>query len=601
MKARLHGVALAVLAALPSAYAQQAVEKGERIEVTGSRLATSSDVESASPIAVIKAEDIKMDGFQSIELVLNNYPQFFADQGNRISNSATGTATANLRALGPERTLVILNGKRMPTGSPFSYAFAPDLNQIPTPLIQRIEVLTGGASAVYGSDAIAGVVNFILNDHFEGVQGDVAYDFYNHRQGNPAAAAVLAHNYALPGDKSMDGSSTNASLTMGGNFARDKGNATLSLRYFKSDALLQSERDYSACALTLDSKNNLACGGSQTGYPGLFVNFGAVQPDLSTPSRRLTMDRTSGAVRNYIRPADDYNYAPLNYYQRPQERYGTYALASYEVTPEAKVYAEFGFHDDHTRAQIAPSGLFGVETFVKWENPLLSNDWRSHLMFVDSAGNAATGPGTTADVVISRRNVDGGGRVDDIRLTSFRDVLGVKGTVANRWDYDTYFQTSRVIYNEAYFHSFSNSRGLRALDVVPNPANGAPVCASVLNGSDPNCVPYNVWSPTGVTPAALAYLEVPGFQKATVSQQVIGGTVSANLADYGIRLPKTRGGVEIALGFERRTERLDFNADAEFATGDLAGQSQPVRDVHGGFTVNEVFGEVRVPVGDVLN
>src|SRR5258706_15830301 len=154
MKARLHGVALAVLAALPSAYAQQAVEKGERIEVTGSRLATSSDVESASPIAVIKAEDIKMDGFQSIELVLNNYPQFFADQGNRISNSATGTATANLRALGPERTLVLLSGKRMPAGSPF--VLSPDLNQVPPQLIQRVEVLTGGASAVYGSDAIAG-------------------------------------------------------------------------------------------------------------------------------------------------------------------------------------------------------------------------------------------------------------------------------------------------------------------------------------------------------------------------------------------------------------------------------------------------------------
>jgi outer membrane cobalamin receptor len=134
MKAKLRRVALAVLAACPPAYAEQAVP-GERIEVTGSRL-PSSDVESTSPVAVIRAEDIRLEGFQSIELVLNNFPQFTADQGTRISNGATGTATANLRALGAERTLVLLNGKRMPAGSPFT--LAPDLNQVPMALIQRV-------------------------------------------------------------------------------------------------------------------------------------------------------------------------------------------------------------------------------------------------------------------------------------------------------------------------------------------------------------------------------------------------------------------------------------------------------------------------------
>src|SRR5688572_22229105 len=227
--------AAGLLCALPFAHAEQAVEKGERIEVTGSRIA-APEVQSTSPIAVVTAAEIKAEGYPSLEHILNNLPQLVASQGSRVSSGATGTATASLRGLFPERTLVLVNGKRLPAGSP--YILAPDLNQIPVHLISRIEILTGGASAVYGSDAIAGVINIILDDQFEGVRGEVAYDFYNHRQKHGLMGALLRESgYELPPDKPRDGATTSVNLTMGGNFANDKGNAVVSFAYVKSDAL----------------------------------------------------------------------------------------------------------------------------------------------------------------------------------------------------------------------------------------------------------------------------------------------------------------------------------------------------------------------------
>ena len=153
----------------------------EKITVTGSRIRVSTVTEGASPITVVGAADIKSDGVKNTESLLNNLPQVFADQGGSVSNGSTGTATVNLRNLGADRTLVLVNGRRLPQGSPLSTA--ADLNQVPAGLIKRVEVLTGGAGAVYGSDAVAGVVNFILNDRFEGFQFDANLSGFNHQHG----------------------------------------------------------------------------------------------------------------------------------------------------------------------------------------------------------------------------------------------------------------------------------------------------------------------------------------------------------------------------------------------------------------------------------
>src|SRR5439155_924182 len=172
--------------AQPAAQPVRTAEQVERIEITGSRLPVVN-VEGPSPVTTLNAQDIKFDGHAKAEDLLNQLPQVFTSQGSASSNGATGTANVNLRNLGPTRNLVLVNGRRLPAGTPQGGAFsaAADLNQIPAPLVQRVEVLTGGASAVYGSDAITGVVNFIMNDRFEGLQIDLYHSFYNHQQHNP--------------------------------------------------------------------------------------------------------------------------------------------------------------------------------------------------------------------------------------------------------------------------------------------------------------------------------------------------------------------------------------------------------------------------------
>src|SRR5438067_4191619 len=272
-------VALAVCAQF--AYAQQAVqtaERVERIEVTGSRIPTV-EAEGPSPVTVMTQQEIRTDGLSKTEDLLNTLPQVYAAQGSNASNGATGTAQVNLRGLGPTRNLVLLNGRRLPPGSPATggyTAYAADLNQIPAALIQRVEVLTGGASAVYGSDAISGVVNFIMNDRFEGLQVDYYHSFYNHQQNNPnnigglidSRAATNPSQFNRPGDVN-DGTVNGISLLMGRNFADNRGNATMFFGYKKEQPVLQRDRDFSACALT--GGNTFTCGGSSTSFPGRFI------------------------------------------------------------------------------------------------------------------------------------------------------------------------------------------------------------------------------------------------------------------------------------------------------------------------------------------
>ncbi|MEP7155620.1 MAG: TonB-dependent receptor [Betaproteobacteria bacterium] len=566
-----------------------AAQKSEKIEVTGTRI-PPANLEGASPVTVIDAQTIKVDGLRSVESLLNNLPQVMADMGGNVSNGASGTATVNLRGLGPTRTLVLVNGRRLPAGSPRagSATAASDLNQIPAPLIKRIEVLTGGAGAIYGSDAVSGVVNFIMNDNFEGVQVEFNQSFYNHDQQNPRGvstivagrAATNSAQFAVPGDKSSDGKIYDANVLMGANFANGKGNATLFFNYKKEDALLESERDFSACSLGSDAAG-FNCGGSSTSYPGRFFLNGG-----SGPSR--TVANAAGNTRAFNAALDQYNFAPTNFYQRPSERYGFNASAHYDIYENARVYSEFSFHDDHTVSQIAPSGLFGNPFTIRFENPLLTQDWRNDLGLLKA--------GDTSDIVIARRNVEGGGRQDDIRHSSFRTVLGVKGDFGGGvWNYDAFMQTAKVIYQETFKNEFSIARSGRALDAVVGP-NGTVVCRSVIDGSDPNCVPYNLWSLGKITPEQLNYIQTPGFQKGSTEQTIQGATLAADLGTYGWKLPSAKNGIGVAFGIERRVEKLQLDTDTAFTTGDLAGQGGPIIGVVGQYTVKEVFGEIRAPL-----
>jgi iron complex outermembrane receptor protein len=564
---------------MTAAFAQEAAPPMQKVEVTGSRIPTAN-LEGPSPITVMSAKEIKMDGVRSVENLLNNLPQVFADQGGTISNGASGTATVNLRNFGADRTLVLVNGRRLPAGSPSNTA--ADLNQIPAPLIKRVEVLTGGASAIYGSDAVAGVVNFIMVDNFQGAQVELNHSFYNHTQhGGAAADASKARNFPLPGNINADGKIKDGTLLIGGNFAENKGNATVFFSYKKEDALLQSERDFTACSLGgFTAGATLKCGGSGTSFPGRFF----------TAAGQKTVADANGGVRPYVAATDQYNFGPLNYFQRPSERYGFNASAHYDISDKARVYSEAGFHDDHTVAQIAPSGLFGFDASgpnaIHVENPFLSQAWK------DALGLSAANP--TAESTIFRRNVEGGGRQDDIRHTSYRGVLGLKGEIGN-WNYDVFAQLGRVVYAENYLNDFSNNRIGKALDVVLN-SSGVPVCRSALNGTDPACAPYNIWSLGKITPEALKYLQTPGFKQGGTSQSIQGFNLSSDLGEYGLKMPTATNGIGIAMGFEHRTEKLSLRTDSAFESGDLAGQGGPTHGVEGGFSVKDYFVEARMPI-----
>ena len=575
--------------AAPLAYAQQTPpaaepQKIEKIEVTGSRI-PSPTLTSESPVNVISAQDIKYTGLTNTADIVNQLPQAFADQGNMLSNGSSGTATINLRDLGSSRTLVLMNGRRLPAGSPVTGGWPTDINAIPAPLIQRVEILTGGASAVYGSDAVAGVVNFIMNDHFEGVQFDWNYNGYNHQQQDNGIASVVAARaqtnpaqFQVPGDVSLDGRTQDFAMTLGSNFANGKGNATVYFEWRNVDAVLQSTRNFSACAAGSTS-TGFNCGGSGTSYPGRFISGGGFTADQ-------TILNAAGDVRPYVAANDQYNFGPQNYYQRPDTRYLFDAFAHYDASDvpllgNVRTYMEFNFMDDTSTSQIAPSGIFTTGQPLGGDNPLLSDAFKKQF------GIPASGPPPSiADcqsanpppgcLYIGRRNVEGGGRQEYLRHTDYRFVLGAKGTIPytdDKWDYNFWWQNGKVVYAEQYLNDFNKNRINNALDVVS--VNGVPTCRSVVNGTDPNCVPYDIFHTGGVTQAALNYLQTSGFQNGFTDQSVVGLNVTSDLGAYGWTLPWAKDGVGVALGIERRVEKLTLNTDTFFSAFEVAGQGGP--------------------------
>ncbi len=592
---------LAAGAAGAGIYASSAIaEEGEleQIVVTGSRIAQPS-LESTSPVSIISSQDVSLTGTQSVENLVNRMPQAFATQGATISNGASGTATVNLRGLGESRTLVLINARRMAAGDPSFYA--PDLNQIPTPLIERVEVLTGGASAVYGSDAVAGVVNFIMKDNFEGVQLNANTSLYAHRNDDPTVTdMVVAHGGWATAPRSVTGGDAHQlSVLMGSNFADGKGNATLFVGWQKRGSILQSQRDFSSCALGA-SGSSFYCGGSSTSYPGRFRRNNA-----DGSATYGTMDPATG---NLI-PWDSsyqFNYGPLNYFQRPDERWNAAAFMHYDVNDNARAYGEFMFMNDHTRAQIAPSGLFAylpLPVPCDGSNPLITSQW---LNF--ACEGATTGMG---NMMIARRNVEGGGRTDDLSHESSRFVVGVKGKLFDGgWNYDLSGTYSKVLLQETYYNDFSKTRIARALDIVADPATGNPVCQSVLDGTDPNCVPYDLWTVAGhgsaanpaggPSAAAIAYLQIPLLQHGDTQLKTVDFNLSSDLGKYGVKTPWAKDGLALSFGFQYAEQNLSLVTDNAFQTNDGAGQGGPVIGLAGGYNNRDEYLEVRLPIAQEM-
>jgi len=586
----------------PAQPAEAAAAPLQEVVVTGSRLKTPNET-AISPISTVSASDITQTGLTRVEDVLNNLPMVFAGMNSTTSNGADGTASVNLRGLGPQRTLVLVNNRRLAPGPGGTGGVNfSDINEIPAALIERVDILTGGASSVYGADAVAGVVNFVLNTHFEGVQINAGYHFQQHNNSESGTEAIVAAaGYPNPPSEVNTGFGKYASIVMGSNFADNKGNVTTYITYDNQGAALQKSFDYSACNLGPATATTLACGGSSTSATGAFRGFSAA----GAPLFDYTVDPSTGIFRPYNNATDLYNFAPENYYQVPNERWTMGGFLNYEINPHATAYMEVMFTRNTSEAQIAESGDFGNHSFTPCNDPQLT---AQEAAFLCSAANqAAQGfptevvPGFAAPVagvnlVIGRRNVEGGPRIATFASDAARQVIGVRGDITDAWTYDVYAQHSSVDASNGNQNYLSNANIINALNVVPNPVGGAPVCVAVLNGSDPACVPWNIWAPGGVTKAATQYLSVPLLVDNTVTEFVVDGSVTGDLGKYGVQLPTASSGLQVAIGAEYRSEAANFLPDELSQTGNAAGSGGPTVPVAGNFHVGEAFTELRLPL-----
>lgn len=589
------------------------------IVVTGSRI-SRPDLVAQSPVTAVTDEQIRVSGQTRIEDVLNQLPQASVSQSSSVSNGSDGTATANLRNLGDTRTLVLVNGLRLPPGDPSRNAgsvlgSAADLNNIPSILVKRVDVLTGGASAVYGADAVAGVVNFIIDDQFTGLKFDGQTSIANHNNNNATARSVITADprfgsatnpVSLPARSQFDGGSYTASLAAGTKFGPDgTGHISLYGVYHQQDPVLLSARDFGSCPLGSNELDNgpgaaspsqaadyYCAGSSNTAQTSLLTNGGAGGGLGTKPGSRLILTPGSG-IRAYNAPTDGYNYNPTNYFQRPDRRINAGGFLSYKFSDRVEAYANGMFMDDHSLAQIAPSGTFNNVFTLNCSNPLLSN------VQATTFGCAAPGPGSlqTVDVALAKRNVEGGARYDDLRHTDYRFVGGLKGRINDVFSYDVHYQYGATIYREKYLNDLSRTNVQNALNACLTPTGTSLGAAG--------CVPYNIFTGTttlqattaaGVTQNALNYVSVPGYKNGALREQVAGGVIQADLGAVGVKSPFASKGISLAFGPEWRRESLTLNTDNEFATGDLLGQGGQTKSSRGSFSVIEGFVEASVPL-----
>ena len=615
-------------AAIPfSALAQDDVEE---VVVTGTRIA-DPNVTSSSQITSIDGEELLVRGITRVEDYLNDLPQISPGQSITNSNGASGTATANLRNLGCSRTLVLMNGRRMVSGTTGGGNCA-DLNTVPTLLLDKVEVLTGGASSVYGSDAVAGVVNFILDDEFVGMKSSFYHGFYQHKNDNSSLRDLVAsYDYALAPKDVTTGDTEKVSVAFGGEIDGGKGHITAFMEHTDTKPILQGEYDISACALRSGFSG---CGGSSTIPPGRWADFGGY-----TAGGFVNVDPTITGVDFKVlgnefvpRAGQACNYNPTNFFQRPDDRFNSGFFGKYEVSDNAEVYVDMTYMKSESNAQIAYSGTFGNITSLPCYNAFLSEqqynaacgDWTgmggdhapdfasgaaalAYLANLDLAVGDGSILGYKAPLYSLKRNVEGNPRQSIFAYKSFTQTVGVRGDINDNWSYDAYYQTSNVVYNNEYRNDLSVTAINRAVDVVS--VNGVPTCVSALNGTDSTCVPYNLFQ--GGLPGDQGIQGVidggQELQSYIANSTYINGdgeqtTFTAYVTgDTGYSIPGAPGNVSVVAGFESRELSSDFRPDLPSRTGDRSGSGGATLPLGGTYDVDEFFVELGIPVTDTVS
>jgi outer membrane receptor protein involved in Fe transport len=605
----LHIGAIATTATAFSGLAiAQEADVEDTIVVTGTRI-RQPGVVSSSPIYSIGSEEIERQQEPELEKILRLLPVTAPSDGQNVNNGTQGAATIDLRGLGSQRTLVLMNGRRM---VPFNDDGEVDTSMIPTALIERVDIITGGASAVYGSDAIAGAVNVVLKDDFEGVD--------------------LRMNTSRTGEK--DGQDSWIGLTLGTNAADGAANIVLSLGYQERDPILLGDRPLGQLGIETATgagyaqylqglppapapagcggPGSVAAGGSTTTVPTRVAIAGG--PGLGQFRDDGTLQANCGV----------FNFNPFNYYQTPLERYNGTVLATLDVTDDAEVYSAFNYGKTKVVQQVAPSGVFGTGIFTPLANPFIGTQARALMIsqaelgrtnpagatvnvagvpdpanpgdflfhnWNDNNGNGVVDVADDLNIQYRRRTGELGTRSEEYNNEMFQAVVGLRGAITDSWDYDVSFQygeTNRILLRGGYTNLTNFENALQTTDGV--------TCA---NG-DATCVPINVFGGYGsITPAMAAYSGATALQQQDYDQLIGQAFVTGSFEN--LQLPSASTPVAFSFGVEHRDEGASLTPDECLKlapTSCLGGAGGYLLPIDGGFTVNEVFMEALVPLVD---
>lgn len=571
---------------LPKTATTTDADDDQTITVTGTRIVRPNN-KSAAPIVSTTSAEIAAQGATTIEEVLNRLPQIQPNAEQNYADSS-GAQRIKLRSLGFERTLTLVDGLRL------GLVNQMDTSIIPTALVDRIDILSGGASSVYGSDAVSGVVNFILKKNFDGVRLDANYSFYNH-DNRPNAVTEAAGRAFFPARTGManDGRRLNVTASFGKNLFDGAVNITGFVNYRDSALIRTADRSYSACEVTQPTRDGpLVCSvASFTPNGTIIPQSGANRGRqlVNNPLNNGTFVPINSGPNTAANPFDGQSW------QREFNRINTGGFLTARISSDIELYSSALFYRDKSRNpqlnRTLNFGAFGGSPYsLPCNNPFLSASQVQTL-----CGSAA---GTSTYVPIDLRyRFDGAPPVDAVFINKgFRVTAGLRGQVLDGvWNYDVAGVLSRLNSTSFGLAYPDYDRVNRSLDVTL--VNGRPTCRSAINGEDPNCVPFNAFVPYNSDPAANAYFFGPGQYNysntsTTGSPQMWQAlaTLSADLGKYGLTSPLADQGIAVAFGGEFRAEKQTNTANAAY------------REVFGGdnqrFTQNivEVNAELQAPL-----
>ena len=569
-------VALAAAGALttwiPVASAQQqGQEEIEEIVVTGSHIKRDT-FNYSTPVSVIDNVEIASTGTTNLGDLLQTLPQSistFNNANTAFFTTYSGLSLTDLRYLGTDRTLVLVNGRRFVSGTPPGGGYGVDLNSIPTAIIDRIEVLTGGASAVYGSDAVAGVVNIITRTDFEGIDLDVQV------------------GASTEGDKNKE----DVTFTVGGEFGQG-GFAVASVGYSDDDPLRSREREPSSLDRVYSDEDG-------DGFGETAVFLGSSYPPqgrLTTSDNSWNGDGTAFEFSDGINniPADNFNRAQYRTIFNPVERYFAAANASYPLTDRLNAFTEINWSNVATDSEIEPFALsINDDIFQFSRGGTTGLDVASNLLMPDLLKTNLLADGVTNTNQLGtnswvRRLIEFGPRASQVDRTTSRAVAGLDFALSDDWDIEFYAQYGRTEQNQENTGQINTERAALALDVELAPDGVTLQCADELARIQ-GCAPFNPFGEGTITPEAVRYLQAPGNLKTIVQQEVLHLGISG---DTGWELPG--GSVAVAGGVEYREEKgAEINPGFN-QTG--IGGGNATAPTNGEFDVTEGYGEVSLPV-----